>query len=386
MYLSLRVAAAIIALSVILIPWNISNFSFNPRRIETVSSTVGSSTIIGWKRLSNAASFSIFFLYSSIVVAPITFISPLANIGFNKFPASIEPSVLPAPTIVWISSIKRIIRPSLFSSSVKTAFNLSSNSPLYLAPAISAPISREKIVLSFKFSGTSPCNIRCARPSAIAVLPTPGSPIRTGLFFVRLDNICIARLISESLPITGSILPFLANSTKSRPYFSNTSYDDSGVEELTFLSPLISFNASTNLDFETPFFSSKSETSKIDKNKCSVLIYESPCFFICSSDFINTLLTSLLGRSWSVDETFENELILSVIICVSCCTLTPILFNIFGISPSFWSINASIRCSIFISEFLYWVANPLASEIASILFSVKLLFIINTSFIKFILY
>ena len=47
MYLSLRVAAAIIALSVILIPWNISNFSFNPRRIETVSSTVGSSTIIG---------------------------------------------------------------------------------------------------------------------------------------------------------------------------------------------------------------------------------------------------------------------------------------------------------------------------------------------------
>jgi hypothetical protein len=31
---------------------------------------------------------------------------------------------------------------------------------------------------------TSPATIRCARPSAIAVLPTPGSPIRAGLFLV----------------------------------------------------------------------------------------------------------------------------------------------------------------------------------------------------------
>ena len=29
-----------------------------------------------------------------------------------------------------------------------------------------------------------PSTIRCASPSAIAVLPTPGSPIRHGLFFV----------------------------------------------------------------------------------------------------------------------------------------------------------------------------------------------------------
>ena len=47
MYLSLIVAAVTIALSVILIPWKISNFSFNPRKIEIVSSTVGSSTITG---------------------------------------------------------------------------------------------------------------------------------------------------------------------------------------------------------------------------------------------------------------------------------------------------------------------------------------------------
>ena len=43
----------------------------------------------------------------------------------------------------------------------------------------------EIIRLSRNTSGTSPLTMRCANPSAMAVLPTPGSPIRTGLFFVR---------------------------------------------------------------------------------------------------------------------------------------------------------------------------------------------------------
>ena len=38
--------------------------------------------------------------YSSSVVAPIMCSSPRASIGLSKFPASIEPSALPAPTIV----------------------------------------------------------------------------------------------------------------------------------------------------------------------------------------------------------------------------------------------------------------------------------------------
>ena len=53
-----------------------------------------------------------YFLYSSKVVAPIQLSSPRASIGFIKLPASIEPSVLPAPTIVCISSINNIILPS----------------------------------------------------------------------------------------------------------------------------------------------------------------------------------------------------------------------------------------------------------------------------------
>ena len=39
--------------------------------------------------------------------------------------------------------------------------------------------------LLFRFSGTSPRTIRCAIPSAIAVFPVPGSPMRMGLFLVR---------------------------------------------------------------------------------------------------------------------------------------------------------------------------------------------------------
>ena len=39
-----------------------------------------------------------------------------------------------------------------------------------------------------RFSGTSPEIIRFANPSTMAVFPTPGLPIRTGLFFVRRLN------------------------------------------------------------------------------------------------------------------------------------------------------------------------------------------------------
>ena len=144
--------------------------------------------------------------------------SPLAKAGFNIFAASIAPSLLPAPIRVCISSINNMIDPSEPITSFTTDFNRSSNSPLYMAPAISAPKSRENICFDFKFSGTSPRTILCANPSAIAVLPVPGSPIRIGLFFVLLLNICKTRRISSSLPITGSDLPAFARSFRLMAY------------------------------------------------------------------------------------------------------------------------------------------------------------------------
>ena len=75
---------------------------------------------------------------------------------------------------------------ALISSS--TALRRSSNSPRYLAPATMAPRSREIRVLPRRDSGTSPATMRWARPSTTAVLPTPGSPMSTGLFLVRRES------------------------------------------------------------------------------------------------------------------------------------------------------------------------------------------------------
>ena len=75
--------------------------------------------------------------------------------------------------------------------------------------------------LPFRLSGTSPATIRWARPSTIAVLPTPGSPISTGLFLVRRDSTWTTRRISVSRPMTGSILPSRARSVRSTAYFSS---------------------------------------------------------------------------------------------------------------------------------------------------------------------
>jgi hypothetical protein len=64
--------------------------------------------------------------------------------------------------------------------------------------------------LSLRPSGTSPSTMRRARPSTMAVLPTPGSPMSTGLFLVRRDSTWMTRRISSSRPMTGSSLPWRA--------------------------------------------------------------------------------------------------------------------------------------------------------------------------------
>ena len=54
----------------------------------------------------------------------------------------------------------------------------------------------------------------------MAVLPTPGSPISTGLFFVRRLRICMTRWISWLRPMTGSSLLALAAAVRSMPSWS----------------------------------------------------------------------------------------------------------------------------------------------------------------------
>ena len=107
--------------------------------------------------------------------------------------------------------------PSASRTSLRTLRRRSSNCPRNLAPAIRAPRSRETRRCPLRASGTSPATIRWASSSAMAVLPTPGSPIRTGLFLPRRESTCIRRRISVSRPITGSRSPARAAAVRSRP-------------------------------------------------------------------------------------------------------------------------------------------------------------------------
>ena len=79
-------------------------------------------------------------------------------------------------------------------------------------------------------SGTSLATIRWASPSTMAVLPTPGSPMSTGLFLVRRDSTCMTRSISFSRPMTGSSLPSRASWVRLRPNWSSTG-EPEGVSE-----------------------------------------------------------------------------------------------------------------------------------------------------------
>src|SRR5207237_1118821 len=127
--------------------------------------------------------------------------------GLSRLAGSTAPSAAPAPTSVWSSSMKQMIWPSDSTISLRTAFRRSSNSPRYFEPATSEPMSSATNVLPFNPSGTSPATMRWASPSTMAVLPTPGSPMSTGLFLVRRESTWITRRISSSRPMTGESLP-----------------------------------------------------------------------------------------------------------------------------------------------------------------------------------
>ena len=59
-------------------------------------------------------------------------------------------------------------------------------------------------------SGMSPSTIILARPSAMAVLPTPASPTNNGLFLRRRQRIWSVRSTSGRRPMRGSVRPSAA--------------------------------------------------------------------------------------------------------------------------------------------------------------------------------
>ena len=119
-----------------------------------------------------------------------------------------------------------------------------------------------------------------AKPSAIAVLPTPGSPIKIGLFFVLLDRTCITLLISSSLPITGSNKPFVAFSVKFAANLLSVSKLDSAILFIAFLSFLNcliwSYKLLKLILFLFKIYLVWSFSFVNDSNKISWVIYLSP--------------------------------------------------------------------------------------------------------------
>ena len=155
--------------------------------------------------------------------------SPRAKGGFSILAASKLPPAFPAPTIVWISSINRITF-LFFINSFNIAFKRSSNCPRYFVPATTEAMSNATTRFPNNTGDTFFCTIRIANPSTMADLPTPGSPISTGLFFFRRLKICIRRSISRSLPTIGSNVPSSAAFVISVPYVSNSdTLDFTGV-------------------------------------------------------------------------------------------------------------------------------------------------------------
>ncbi len=141
-----------------------------------------------------------------MVVAPIHWMVPLAKAGFNMLAASIDPGEEPAPIKVWISSMKTIMSGFCSISLIKARIR-SSNCPLYLVPATTAVRSSVITRLSKRIGEVRRLTMSWAKPSTMALLPTPGSPIRIGLFFFLRPSISLTRIISRSRPTTGSSLP-----------------------------------------------------------------------------------------------------------------------------------------------------------------------------------
>ena len=172
-----------------------------------VSSTLGWPTNTCWKRRSRAASFSMCLRYSSSVVAPIMRSSPRASIGLSMLPASMAPSAAPGAD----HGVQLVDEGDDLALGVGDLLEHGLQALLELAAVLGArhhrPRSRVTRRLFFRPSGTSPSTMRRARPSTMAVLPTPGSPMRTGLFLVRRDSTWMTRRISSSRPMTGSSLP-----------------------------------------------------------------------------------------------------------------------------------------------------------------------------------
>jgi hypothetical protein len=182
-------------------------------------------------------------LYSSSVVAPTQCNSPRANAGFSicsRVHGALSVFSCPDHGMNFVDKNNGLTL-RLWLTQLRTLLSRSSKSPLNFAPASSEAMSSDKTRLPLSESGTSPLPpIRRARPSTMAVFPTPGSPIEhRGCSYCVFAEPEWRGGIPSSRPMTGSNLPNRALSVKSKVYFFNAPRWLSSSADLTVWPPLI---------------------------------------------------------------------------------------------------------------------------------------------------
>ncbi len=262
--------------------------------------------------------------------------------------------------------MKTMVRPSSLAMSLSTALSRSSNSPRNFAPASSEAMSSESTRLFLSVSGTSPLTMRCARPSTIAVLPTPGSPISTGLFFVRRCRIWIARRISSSRPITGSSLPARARSVRSIVYFLSASRLLSPSGLVTGWPPRTAWIAASSALRVRPCWRASLPVSPLSSasasRNISLEMYESPAFCASLSAWLSRPASSRpTCRLPSLPFTCGSRSSASAKPVCNAWTCTPARASSERAAPSDCASSADSACG----PSMYWWSRPAARLWAS---------------------
>src|SRR5216684_916696 len=335
------------------------------------SSSFGAETFTDWKRLSSERSFSTDLRYSPGVVAPMHWISPRLSAGFRILAASSEPSAEPAPTSVCNSSMKTMAF-WLSINSFMMVLRRSSNCPRYFVPATMSERSRERMRLSARNGGTSPSEMRWARPSTMAVLPTPGSPMSTGLFLVRRHRIWMTRSTSPSRPTSGSSEPSEAAWVKSR--LNSASSDVSFGRAAVAFSPEVRANSSRKVDSRSPrsinisapkHFSSR----RIPSSKCSVPTCLWPSRSASSAAILRMRLHSALNGT-STEVEIRSRIVMRASISLRIDSIDPCCRRNRLASALSSRIKPSSKCSVSMYGLPYWLASYLAKNMTRRAFSV----------------
>jgi len=225
--------------------------------------------------------------------------------------------------------------------------------------------------LSRSDSGTSPATMRCASPSTTAVFPTPGSPMSTGLFFVRRESTCTTRRISESRPITGSSLPSRASRVMSRPYFSSALYVPSGSGLVTLPEPRTAGRAAASWSRDAPSVRRMSPAGDDDAasaiRRCSVDTYSSPSAPASSPAVEITVIIARDACGWATEapeapgsaatDAFARD--------STVCGSAPTACSSPAATPPSWATSAASRCTGSSVGLPAWVADWSAAAIAS---------------------